>query len=379
MNLLLILLNFALFKKKKTFYILQFLWAINSFVQSINIYVYGYFLIILGKEFGELNKNFSIFGDHIEILNKIYLVSFEELVIFIILFAIFSNLLNFLLIKFSNRHFCRIAEYMQYELLKKYVEMDYEDFINLRLDKKSSSILMDSQKLYGLLISFGTLLFNSLNLIIIFSILLIINFKISLFTFSALGLMYFIFSQKTKKKLFSNSNIFSSLGTEKINLINTCLNGLRELKIYNSEEFNLKKFKDLTSEIANAKASTVTLGIAPRYFIESFFFISVGFLIFLILNFESIDKTLFSYLLILIISFSRLIPSFQFIYYFFSVLQDGSVSIKKIDEELNFNKKLNNNKKKLITDKEIIPVKPDLIEFKNIGFKFLSNEKKNNS
>ena len=376
MNLLLILLNFALFKKKKTFYILQFLWAINSFVQSINIYVYGYFLIILGKEFGELNKNFSIFGDHIEILNKIYLVSFEELVIFIILFAIFSNLLNFLLIKFSNRHFCRIAEYMQYELLKKYVEMDYEDFINLRLDKKSSSILMDSQKLYGLLISFGTLLFNSLNLIIIFSILLIINFKISLFTFSALGLMYFIFSQKTKKKLFSNSNIFSSLGTEKINLINTCLNGLRELKIYNSEEFNLKKFKDLTSEIANAKASTVTLGIAPRYFIESFFFISVGFLIFLILNFESIDKTLFSYLLILIISFSRLIPSFQFIYYFFSVLQDGSVSIKKIDEELNFNKKLNNNKKKLITDKEIIPVKPDLIEFKNIGFKFLSNEKK---
>ena len=76
MNLLLILLNFALFKKKNSFYFLQFLWAINSFVQSINIYVYGYFLIILGKEFGELNKNFSIFGDHIEILNKIYLVSF---------------------------------------------------------------------------------------------------------------------------------------------------------------------------------------------------------------------------------------------------------------------------------------------------------------
>ena len=100
---------------------------------------------------------------------------------------------------------------------------------------------------------------------------------------------------------------------------------MRELKIYNSEEFNLKKFKNLTSEIANAKASTVTLSIAPRYFIESFFFISVGFLIFLILNFESIDKTLFSYLLILIISFSRLIPSFQYIYNFFSVLQDGSV------------------------------------------------------
>jgi ATP-binding cassette subfamily C protein len=254
--------------------------------------------------------------------------------------------------------------------------MDYEDFINLRLDKKSSSILMDSQKLYSLLLSFGFLLFNFLNLIIIFSILLIINFKISLFTFFALGLMYFIFSKKTKKKLLLNSNIFSYLGTEKINLINTCLNGLRELKIYNSEQFNLQKFKDLASRVANAKASSVTLSIAPRYFIESFFFIAVGFLIFLSLNFESIDKTIFSYLIILIISFSRLIPSFQYIYNFFSLLQDGSVSIKKINEELNFNKKLNNNKKKLIADKEIIKVKPELIEFKNIGFKFLSNENK---
>jgi ATP-binding cassette subfamily C protein len=376
MNLLLILSNFALFKKKISFYILQFLWAINSFVQSINIYVYGYFLIILGKEFGELNENFSIFGDHIEILNKKYLNTFEELVIFIIVFAVFSNLFNFLLIKFSNKHFCRIAEFIQYDLLKKYVEMDYEDFINLRLDKKSSSILMDSQKLYSLLLSFGFLLFNFLNLIIIFSILLIINFKISLFTFFALGLMYFIFSKKTKKKLLLNSNIFSYLGTEKINLINTCLNGLRELKIYNSEQFNLQKFKDLASRVANAKASSVTLSIAPRYFIESFFFIAVGFLIFLSLNFESIDKTIFSYLIILIISFSRLIPSFQYIYNFFSLLQDGSVSIKKINEELNFNKKLNNNKKKLIADKEIIKVKPELIEFKNIGFKFLSNENK---
>jgi ABC-type bacteriocin/lantibiotic exporter with double-glycine peptidase domain len=151
---------------------------------------------------------------------------------------------------------------------------------------------------------------------------------------------------------------------------------LRELKIYNSEQFNLQKFKDLASRVANAKASSVTLSIAPRYFIESFFFIAVGFLIFLSLNFESIDKTIFSYLIILIISFSRLIPSFQYIYNFFSLLQDGSVSIKKINEELNFNKKLNNNKKKLIADKEIIKVKPELIEFKNIGFKFLSNENK---
>jgi ABC-type multidrug transport system fused ATPase/permease subunit len=376
MKLITILFNFATFRKKKTFYILQFLWMVNSVIQSINIYVYGYFFIILGKEFGELSKNFSIIENDLQFLNKIYFFTFKELVFFIIFFAIFSNLLNFYLIKFSNRHFCKIAEYVQYLLLKKYVKMDYEHFINKRFDKKSSSILTDSQKIYGLLMSFGNLLFNISSLIIIFSILLIINFKISLFTFFALGLMYFVFSQKTKKILASNSNIFSTLGMEKINLINTCLNGLRELKIYNSEDFNLNKFEELTSKVAISKASTATLALAPRYFIESFFFISIGFLIFIIFNFESIDKSLFSYLLILIISFSRLIPSFQYIYNFFSTLQDGSVSIKNINEELNLKEKIVNPTGALNVNENIKRIKPELIEFKKIGFKFISNERK---
>ena len=70
-----------------------------------------------------------------------------------------------------------MGENIQYLLLKKYVNMDYQEFLNLRMDKKSSSILMDSQKLYSLLMSFGILLFNVLNLVIIFSILIFINFE----------------------------------------------------------------------------------------------------------------------------------------------------------------------------------------------------------
>lgn len=378
MYLLFKLFHFATLEKKKSFYTIQIIWFINSIIQSINIYVYGYFLIILGKEFGELNEKFSIFNNNFGLLNYLSLLTFEYLVFFIILFAIFSNLFNFYLIKYSNNHFCQIAENIQYKLLKKYVFMEYQEFINLGLDKKSSSILMDSQKLYSLLMSFGVLLFNILNLIIIFSILLIINLKITIIAFFALGLMYIVFAKKTKNKLNFNSKIFSELGTDKINLINSCLNGLRELKIYNLEKFNLNKFKDITARVASSKSSTVTLSIAPRYFIESFFFLSLGLIIFFIFNVESIEKSLFGYLLILIISFSRLVPSFQYLYGFFSVLQDGSVSLNRIYDALfketdTDNIDLKSYQNKYNNDENVNITKPENIKFQDVEFKYESN------
>ena len=118
------------------------------------------------------------------LLNHLSLISFNNLVILIIFFAIFSNLINYYLIKYSNNFFCRMGENIQYLLLKKYVNMDYQEFLNLRMDKKSSSILMDSQKLYSLLMSFGILLFNVLNLVIIFSILIFINLRLLYLHFS---------------------------------------------------------------------------------------------------------------------------------------------------------------------------------------------------
>jgi ABC-type multidrug transport system fused ATPase/permease subunit len=372
---ILVLLKFITLYKKRHFYIIQSVWILNSFVQSLNIYIYGFFLFLLGTEFGGVKKDFSFLGNNFLFLNNINFNSFYYVVAFIIVFAIFSNLLNFLLIKFSNFHFCRTAEHVQYLLLKKYVEMDYQSFLNLGLDKKSSIILMDSQKLYNVLMSFGTFFYNILNLGIIFSILIFVNFQITLFAFLFIGGMYLIFSQLVNKKLKYNSDIFSTLGTKKINLINTCLSGLRELKIYNMIEFNLDKFKQLTSEVAKSKASTATLSVAPRYFIETFFFICIGALVFSINHLNYIEKSLFVYLLILIISFSRLIPSFQNLFGFYSILQDSDISFKKIHEELIHNSydkltKLNNTE-----EIKKIKIIPNSLEFKNVYFKYALNKK----
>ena len=78
MDSLQILLRFASLNKKKKFYTIQIFWIINSFIQSINIYVYGYFLLILGKEFGELDKNFNILETDFDLLNHLSLISFNK-------------------------------------------------------------------------------------------------------------------------------------------------------------------------------------------------------------------------------------------------------------------------------------------------------------
>ena len=374
MQIILVFLKFISLYKKRDFYIIQSMWIINSFVQSLSIYIYGFFLFLLGSEFSDLKKDFSFLGNNFLFLNSINFNSFNYVVIFIIVFAIFSNLFNFLLIKFSNFHFCKTAEHIQYLLLKKYVEMDYQSFLNLGLDKKSTVILMDSQKLYNVLMSFGTFFYNILNLGIIFSILIFVNVYITLFVFLFIGGMYLIFSQLVSNKLKYNSDIFSTLGTKKINLINVCLTGLRELKIYNMIEFNLDRFKQLTSKVAKSKASTATLSIAPRYFIETFFFICIGVLVFLINYLNYFEKNLFVYLLFLIISFSRLIPSFQNLFGFYSALQDSNVSFKKIHGELIHNSYNEIIKLKNTQEIKKIKITPNYLEFKNTYFKYDSNK-----
>lgn len=372
-NIVWILFDYLNLQNKGQFYLNQFLWFINSFIQSLNIYVYGYFLVILGKEFGEINNNLNLFDGKIFLFQKLNEMKFFEVVLIIIFFAIISNIINFLLIRYSNNFFCKCAENIQYFLLRKYVYMDYESFLNLRLDKKSSSILMDSQKLYSIFMLLGNFLFNFVNLIIIFSILIYINVKVTLITFSILGVLYYFSANLSKTRLVENSKIFSTLGIAKLNLINTCLNGLRELKIYNLEKFNLLKFRNLTSKVAQSKASTVSLSLAPRYFIESFFFISIGFLIFLIMKTNFFEKSLFAYLIILIISFSRLVPSFQYFFSFYSAIQDSSISLKLIHKELLIKKNEGDNIQKLEKIKNYQTLSS--VDMKNVSFKYKGDSK----
>ena len=77
----------------------------------------------------------------------------------------------------------------------------------------------------------------------------------------------------------------------------------------------------------------------------------------------------------MIVSFSRLIPSFQFLYTFFSLVQDGSVSISRINKELTSINKTENVDIKKNDDKNSFKLKPSSIKFNEIDFKFLNNKK----
>lgn len=332
MNTIKIIFN-LIGKNNQKFYNIQFLWVLNSFFQTLSVYSYAYLLSMFTSE---LTDNKILASQNLYLPGFLKNLQSLELVLLILLFSIFSNFYHYFVLKISNEFYCLAAEKTQFKLFRKYILMDYQNFLYGGVIKKISTILLDSQKLYGLYMSFGTLLFNLTTLFIIFLLLLAIDYQITLISFLLLLILYFISTQLSKIRFKKNSKTFSFFGKDKVDLINKSFAGFREVKLYGLEKLNLTKFNEVTAAVAYSKSSTTTLSYAPRFFIEPFFFICIGIFYFLITQYIENPENFLGYLLVLIVSFSRLIPSFQAIYIFFSVILDANISMKKISDELKF-------------------------------------------
>ena len=368
-------------KNNQKFYNIQFLWILNSLFQTLSVYGYAYLLSMLTSE---LTENKILATQNLYLPEFLKNLQSLELVILILLLSIFSNFYHYFVLKISNEFYCLEAEKTQFKLFRKYISMDYQNFLYGGVIKKISTILLDSQKLYGLYMSFGTLLFNLSTLLIIFLLLLVIDYQITLISFLFLLFLYLISTQLSKIRFKKNSKNFSFFGKDKVDLINKSFAGFREVKIYGLERLNLIKFNEVTAAVAYSKSSTTTLSYAPRFFIEPIFFICIGIFYFLITNFiENPDKFL-GYLLVLIVAFSRLIPSFQAIYIFFSVILDANISMKKISEELRFKNeeaksnfdKFYKNKKNLRQKKLNDFSKKLKIQFQRVNFSYDKDKNK---
>lgn len=368
-------------KNNQKFYNIQFLWILNSFFQTLSVYSYAYLISMFTSE---LTENKILASQNLYLPGFLKNLQSLELVLLILLISIFSNLYHYLVLKISNKFYCLEAEKTQFKLFRKYILMDYQNFLYGGVIKKISAILLDSQKLYGLYMSFGTLLFNLTTLFIIFLLLLAIDYQITLISFLLLLILYLISTQLSKIRFKKNSKKFSFSGKDKVDIINKSFDGFREVKIYGLEKLNLIKFNEATAAVAHSKSSTTTLSYAPRFFIEPFFFICIGIFYFLIIQFIENPGDFLGYLFVLIVSFSRLIPSFQAIYVFFSVILDANISMKKISEELKFKdeetksyiKKFNENKKNLGRKKLNDFSKKLKIQFQRVNFSYNKDKNK---
>ena len=353
---------------KRKFFKIQIYSLFLSIANTLTIYLYAVIVLILGNnnDFTQNNFFFKKFQEIVKIKDTSdFLTLF---LIFVFLYSFIIAVSNYFLLKKTNLFSNNLAAKIQVKILKFFLSLDYSEFIKKDFNKKTSELIMDTQRLYPIIQSINQFFFHFYNFVFIIILFLFISIKITIINVLFLSFVYFLIYKKFKSVFKFNSGVFSNISPIMLEVINNSLQGFRDIKIYNLEEKNLKKLSELNTIFANSKSSASTLLAIPRFFVESLFIFLLFLIIQVNLNYELVTN-LFFVLSIFAISFAKLIPSFQNFYLTFSTIKDGSSSLNKISNIFNennqnnisFNKKIYTNKNKLSFE---------TFEFKNIEFKY---------
>jgi ATP-binding cassette subfamily C protein len=251
-------------------------------------------------------------------------------------------------------------------LLSKYLNSKYIIFLDTKNSELIRNVRDNTEQARLVIQNFFTIISESL---VFLGLCLFIIYKSSIFNIMAilliiiLSLLYIYFSRNLSKKWSLIRQQYESL---KIQNLQESLSGFKEIRIFNQEEWFVKKFSD-----ANINSNLLNLKFGILYNIPRVYLELVGALaliLIIILDVKTFNESLFLNLIPLLalyfVAFIRLLPSANRLLTSYETIRFFSPAVKFIYNDLH--KKFLNKK---ISTSDVLNLKKK-IEFKNLFFSF---------
>lgn len=267
--------------------------------------------------FINIASNFSaIHSNHY--LNHIYIFfNFHSDIDFIIatgvillVFYFLRSLLNlgyfYLLAKFSKGRYHLIA----YRLFENYLGMSYRAFIEKNSSELSKAIINEAQNMTALISGLLLMLSESFVVIFIYSIMLYINWKITLLI-STILIVNAFFLMMTVSRAIKKAGISREEHQKKFfEIIQSSLGNFKLMKLTSNTELILEKFDQASSGYAQANIRNETLSHFPRLFLEALGFgIVIFMVIYLVNKYQSDISGTLALISMFVLGLYRLMPS----------------------------------------------------------------------
>ncbi|EHD2747878.1 ABC-type lipopolysaccharide transporter PglK [Campylobacter jejuni] len=302
-------LFFILSKEDKNF--LFFLLVFSVFVSFIET-----FAISLAMPFITLASDFSYFDRNkylISLKEYLNIPVFEIIVYFgvgLIVFYVFRALLNayyfHLLARFSKGRYHVIA----YKVFSKFLNINYEKFTQKNQSEILKSITGEVYNLSTMISSFLLLMSEIFVVLLLYALMLLINYKITLFLSIFMVLNAFILvkilSPVIKKAGVRREEAMKNF----FEILNTNLNNFKFIKLKTKEDGVLSLFKAQSEAFSKANITNESVAAVPRIYLEGIgFCVLVFIVVFLVLKNESDISGILSTISIFVLALYRLMPS----------------------------------------------------------------------
>ena len=213
--------------------------------------------------------------------------------------------------------------------------------------------------------SFLTIIKEIIQLLLIFFLLLFANLNITLSIFFVFLIFGIFYSRVFGKKLKQKSEIAFHERGFKSKIINQILNAIIEVKIYNKENFIIKKFIRSIKKEFQSKMFLDIINKIPRLFIELFIISLVCLTIFFSVKFGYDIEAIVAFVALYFFAALRAYPSINNFLLQNMALVNGKVSIEKLSNEF---VKANLNFANSYVDKKFDF--KDSIKFNNVSFNY---------
>ncbi|EAH6045720.1 ABC transporter ATP-binding protein [Campylobacter jejuni] len=302
-------LFFILSKEDKNF--LFFLLVFSIFISFIET-----FAISLVMPFITLASDFSYFDRNkylISLKEYLNIPVFEIIVYFgvgLIVFYVFRALLNayyfHLLARFSKGRYHAIA----YKVFSKFLNINYEKFTQKNQSEILKSITGEVYNLSTMISSFLLLMSEIFVVLLLYALMLLINYKITLFlsifmvlnAFILVKILSPIIKKAGARREEAMKNFFE--------ILNTNLNNFKFIKLKTKEDGVLSLFKAQSEAFSKANITNESVAAVPRIYLEGIgFCVLVFIVVFLVLKNESDISGILSTISIFVLALYRLMPS----------------------------------------------------------------------
>ena len=320
-------------KQKKNFFILIFLTFITLCLEIGGIGMFIPLMYSLIDNVDQIKNNFffKIFFDEKDDVNKIFLISAFTMCGFLIIKNFYLMAFHY----FEGRFIHGAREQISHRLFKKFIENEYNFFIQKHTSKMLTRIKSDLDLLTGALTS-TSIIFTEIVMILGISLIIFfydpINFLI---VSSVLAFFAFFYFLLVSKKIASLREFRQKFEEGRFKNLQEAFGGIKEIKIFKKEKFFLNNYLFFSKSISKI---FVIYFIIQRFAKIYFELVLIIGLIFLLIYFKSDNsiqsKDFFASISVFVFAALRLIPSLSRLILAFNSIKFSKRAVENIDEEL---------------------------------------------
>ena len=344
----------SIFNKKEKFNLIIYL-SLSLFTPIIEAVGIGSIAALIMFFFDQLSSEKKIYLEKIGLDSEgiFFLNSINNVLLLVVLIFLFRGVYLFFFHYYETKLRNMLVGEKSKLIYEKFMNFTYLEMKNSSKSEVFNSSVLEVARVIDYIFGIITISRETIMIFILFGSLFFFNSLYTIILTSSLIIFSLTFLFIYNKKLYSVGEELINLQKEMLNIINESVSSFKIISLLNKKNFFLKNFFLATDTRKNNLFYQQFIKKLPKVIFETFIIILISLIIIVFYSDESISETL-SFLAILGLISSRIIPSFTTLNVLFSTIKFNEASLNNYYKKFFYKKIIKNkyNKKDL----------PELIE-----------------